>query len=579
MGKDFEYKKATIQEIFQNWYSIPNYQRPYVWETDQVEELLDCIKNACEKNIHKEHEEKDIYFLGSIVFQKTNKTKDGVSYKDCELLDGQQRITTIFLILAALRDIVIENKEKFQDQDSFEDIVNTCRGIIYQKKSPAQNIPERLRITFNIREEVENFVNDNVKKDSATSNENLLKSTKDCKTNISIKHIANTLLVAREFFKNNFEILLNFLNYLLTKVFLVYISTENLQDAFQLFTVMNNTGIKLTNSDILKAENLKAVSDNNKQTYFAKEWENMESYFGDDFDNFLSHIRTILVRKKADYSLLKEFNDNIYDKKILERGEQTFEYLKKYFESYQELFDNNNISDKVSKYLTFMEKAYETDYWRAPLLMYHKKFNNDYFCEFLEKVDNKLSLDWIIGLTPSIRIENMNKILKCINDSNSPSQLLQDISLKIDPKDLKTFTTIINDNIYGRKFARYLLLKIDMLPSSGETYKLPPTISIEHILPQTPKENSQWKKDFSDEERELWTDKIGNLVIISRRKNSSQGNSDYKEKSQNYFIKNTVVFQSMNSVFTQNTEWTVENLKKRQTEVINDLEKEYKKNC
>ena len=94
--------KALIKEIFANWYSIPSYQRPYVWETDQVEELLDCIKNAYEAN-------EEQYFLGSIVYKKSEKEVDGLTYEELELLDGQQRITTIFLIIASIRDIVIEN--------------------------------------------------------------------------------------------------------------------------------------------------------------------------------------------------------------------------------------------------------------------------------------------------------------------------------------------------------------------------------------------------------------------------------------------------------------------------------------
>ena len=77
--------KALIKEIFENWYNIPNYQRPYVWETEQVEELLDCIKNAYER---KEEQ----YFLGSIVYRKSEKEIDAVSYQECELLDGQQQL-------------------------------------------------------------------------------------------------------------------------------------------------------------------------------------------------------------------------------------------------------------------------------------------------------------------------------------------------------------------------------------------------------------------------------------------------------------------------------------------------------
>jgi uncharacterized protein with ParB-like and HNH nuclease domain len=568
--------KAYIQEIFTNWYSIPTYQRPYVWDTDQVEELLDCIKNAYEKK-------EDQYFIGSIVYKKSEKEVDGVTYQEFELLDGQQRITTIFLIIAAIRDIVIKNKEKF-DKEEYEDTVNTCKSLIYQQKSKAKGIPERLRIVFDIRKDVRDFVDTYVKTDSSTDDENTLAINASSKTvNISIKHISNTLLVARKFFKENLDIISDFFSYLLNKVLLVYIATEDLQDAFQLFTVMNNTGLKLTNSDILKAENLKHIDSDAKQQFWAIEWEAMESYFGDDFDNFLSQIRTILVKRKADYALVKEFNDNVYSEKrwnrstkqwepckaLLKRGENTFEFIKDYYIQYQNIFDKNHFEEtnsyEIYNYLNLMSKGLESDYWKAPVLMYFKKFKYENFLEFLKKLDNKLSIDWIIGINPTTRIDNMNAILACIEKESKADDVLKSSTFDLNKTD---FTTIIDGNIYGRKYARYLLLKVDMLSNSVDSpYIYPSMITIEHILPQNPSDNSQWKKDFSDEQREEWTDKIGNLTLLSRRKNTSQGNLDYEKKVEKYFKNNIETFPSIIKLFQENKEWKLANLQKRQQDV------------
>ena len=572
--------KAYIQEIFTNWYSIPTYQRPYVWDTDQVEELLDCIKNAYEKK-------EDQYFIGSIVYKKSEKEVDGVTYQEFELLDGQQRITTIFLIIAAIRDIVIKNKDKF-DKEEYEDTVNTCKSLIYQQKSKAKGIPERLRIVFDIRKDVRDFVDTFVKTDSSTDDENSLSINATSKTvNISIKHISNTLLVARKFFKENLDIICDFFSYLLNKVLLVYIATEDLQDAFQLFTVMNNTGLKLTNSDILKAENLKHIDSDAKQQFWAIEWESMESYFGDDFDNFLSQIRTILVKRKADYALVKEFNDNVYSEKrwnrstkqwepckaLLKRGENTFEFIKDYYIQYQNVFDKNHFDEtnsyEIYNYLSLMAKGLESDYWKAPVLMFFKKFKYENFLEFLKKLDNKLSIDWIIGINPTTRIDNMNAILTSIEKESKTEDVLKSSTFDVNKTD---FATIIDGNIYGRKYARYLLLKVDMLSNSVDSpYIYPSMITIEHILPQNPSDNSQWKKDFSDDQREEWTDKIGNLTLLSRRKNTSQGNLDYEKKVEKYFKKNIETFPSIIKLFQENKEWKLANLQKRQQDVINLL--------
>lgn len=581
MNTKIDCDKALIKKVFEGWYSIPSYQRPYVWETDQVEELLDCIKNACE---NKEEQ----YFLGSIVYIKKSEIKDDVPYMEFELLDGQQRITTIFLIIAVIRDFVSENETKFEKGD-FENIESTCEELIYQRPNRYKNIPERLRIVFNIRKEVRDFVDINIKSNGCTSNEDVfVAKSKDRSINTSIRHIANTVLVVRKFLKENFSIVGEFLQYLLNNVLLVYIATENLQDAFQLFTVMNNTGLKLTNSDILKADNLKMVSVESKEMEYATDWEEMESYFGDNFDNFLSQLRTILVKRKADYSLIKEFNENVYSterwnrttkrkepcKPLLKRGDETFEFLKDYFSVYQNLFDKNHFietnSYEISNYLVFMSNAFETDYWKAPVLMYFRKFKYDNLLNFLKKLDAKLSCDWIIGLVPSMRIDNMNKILMCIEKSNKTIEILQSDVFLLNKTD---FHNIISENIYGRKYARYLLLKADLLMTDIDKQIISPSIiSIEHILPQTPNDNSQWKKDFSDEDREEWTDKIGNLALISRRKNSSQGRLDYGDKCKKYFKENIGTFPSMIKVFQENKEWKLDNLKTRQKEIISLLE-------
>ena len=457
--------------------------------------------------------------------------------------------------------------------------------MIYQKKSKSKNIPERLRIVFDIRKDVKEFVDVYIKEKSSTNDEETLSRYASSKTvNISIKNIANTLLIARKFLKENINIVSDLFSYLLNKVLLVYIATEDLQDAFQLFTVMNNTGLKLTNSDILKADNLKYIESESKQQYWAIEWETMESYFGDDFDNFLSQIRTILVKRKAEYALVKEFNDNIYSEKkwnrstkqwesckaLLKRGENTFEFIKDYFNQYQEIFDKDHFEEtknyEIYNYLNLMINGYESDYWKAPVLMYFNKFKYEGFLDFLKKLDNKLSIDWINGISPTTRIDNMNDILSCIEENSKLDEILKSKVFDVNKND---FENILNGTIYGRKFARYILLKVDMLSSSTDCkYIYPSMITIEHILPQNPLDSSQWKKDFSDEERELWTDKIGNLTLLSRRKNTSQGNLDFNKKVEKYFKKNIETFPSIIKLFQENKDWKISNLQNRQEKVV-----------
>lgn len=224
-----------------------------------------------------------------------------------------------------------------------------------------------------------------------------------------------------------------------------------------------------------------------------------------------------------------------------------------------------------------MQNVLPADFWIPPLLRFYDKYGENKLLEFLEKLDNKFSYDWIIGQTPTSRIENMNNLIKVIDkaDPNNVQEVLQSEVFKLN---LTDFNRVITDNVYGRRFARYILYKLDYLYGDTDKINVPKIISVEHILPQNPENDSQWKKDFSDEERELWLNKIGNLVLISRRKNSSQGRKDYLEKKEKYFIKNIELFRNSLRVYNNYSVWNPAKLEENQNKVINKITEHYKLN-
>jgi hypothetical protein len=130
----------------------------------------------------------------------------------------------------------------------------------------------------------------------------------------------------------------------------------------------------------------------------------------------------------------------------------------------------------------------------------------------------------------------------------------------------------LQGNIYGKRSAKYVMLKLDML-LHGHTTKMemPDTISIEHILPQTPDPSSQWCIDFTDDERAEWCNRLGNLTLISRRKNSSQSNRDYDLKKEKYFKGNIETFSNSVRVFQNYSQWKVDDIKSNQDYVTNIL--------
>ena len=571
MATEIKCEKKVIREIFNMWYCIPDYQRAYVWDTDQVRDLLDDTISAYREN--KEAQ----YFLGSMVLKINEKSENNVSYTEYELLDGQQRITMVFLILACMRDMLTD----------YPQYQNSLAGFVYQAEDAILQQPERMRIIFNIRSDVRDFVNEHIKPLHGTCDSALLKDKMQAKdVNISIRNMANAMLVAHEFLEENKSDIIGYLSYFLNKVLMIYVATEELQDAFQLFTVLNNRGVKLSSSDILKAENLKELSAADR-TFWATRWEEMETYFGEDFDKFLSHIRTILVKKKQTTTLLKEFDEFVYSNQeydrtqkkyvprtpILRRGRDTFELLYSYYHTYQEVFDTDHSvvtgDYEITNYLKLMETGFGADYWIAPVLDYYRKYRRRGFVAFLKALDRKLSADWITAATPTVRMENVNAILREIEASQDSAALLQSKTFTINKSD---FERVINGDIYGRSFAKYLLLKLDLIYRGSSTPMIPQAIaSIEHILPRNPSADSQWVKDFSAAEREEWTNKLGNLVLISRRKNTSQGNRDYVEKKEKYFEKNIEMFPNSIRIYQNYPEWKLSDLKKNHSDVVTEL--------
>ena len=77
--------------------------------------------------------------------------------------------------------------------------------------------------------------------------------------------------------------------------------------------------------------------------------------------------------------------------------------------------------------------------------------------------------------------------------------------------------------------------------------------------------------DFTDIQREEWTNRIGNLVLISRRKNSSQGNKEYADKKNKYFKSNIELFSNSVRIYNQFATWTFADIQKNQNEVITKI--------
>ncbi|MFB5762584.1 DUF262 domain-containing protein [Paenibacillus medicaginis] len=554
-----EADKEFLQKVFSEnfWFLIPEYQRSYVWKTDNIIELLEDLYFAF---IHKP--DKD-YFLGTLVLKRYNMS----SFPEYEVLDGQQRLTTLFIMLAVLRDIISNQQFK-----------NTLQKKIYQEENILENIPSRSRITYKIRDNVEGFIHGFIIQPEGTTQTAALKLYADSSNdNLSISNMANSALIMREFFLQQKQTgsLEEFLKFVFNRALFIYVSTENTEDAFRLFTILNNRGIPLTNADVLKSQNIGALPTEREKNKYAKIWEEIEGKHGHDFDRFLQFLRSILVQEKARANLLEEFNDKIYhldssQLPLLRLGKETFDFVNKYNDIYEQIIElqNEHLNNSIKNLLTIMKIGFRSEEWVPPLMHYYAKFGLGRLGEFLKKLEYKFTGDWVCGVTPTTRLEAMNNILKAIDQT--PESRLHDLLgnpalFKIDAEE---FRRNIQGDVYKKQYTRYLLLKIEFL-SGDNTVHLSnyQYITVEHVLPQNPPKNSQWVKDFSEADRRYWTNRLANLVLISQKKNSALSNQDF-EKKKTIYLKNRIDAFRANKIFIeQNSTWTPQVLRRRQDDL------------
>lgn len=567
--------KILIKDVFKMWFRVPEYQRPYVWGYEEIQDLLDDLAYALAESPDAE------YFLGSFVFQsKPASAKDGRQFDENDLLDGQQRMTTLLLLMGVIRDLAVKPLVK-----------SKCQDYIYQDADPIENIPERTRLVFSIRPEVQEFIEEFVKADGGTTREKDLTRLVEKLGDLSVRNMASAILEMRKFFSDSENLPPDpekLLTFLVTKVLMIYVATEDLEDAFRLFTILNDRGVPLRNSDILKSMNLGALESDNDKFKYARMWEEAEGELGDDFDRFLNHVRTILVKEKARLNLLREFEDKIYEPKekdkatgikkpvLLKKGKETFALIEQHLANYKTLLSGQN-DDELGNFefdnlVKIMLNSLPATDWVPPLMRYFERFAFNNLMEFLRKLDAKFSADWISGKTPTDRIEAMTDLLKVIDAAQKSEDVF---SSKVFDFDAAGFLRVLNGPIYGRRFSRYITLKLDFFYQNHDQKMHFDLLSVEHILPQNPTDTSQWVKDFTQEERELWTDRLGNLVLITRGKNSSQGRLDYVDKVKNYFKKNIDTCPNSLRVLNQHSSWNINDLQGNHDHVMKEIKKRY----
>ncbi len=546
-----EANKGILKKIFSEefWFIVPEYQRPYVWQEENIQELIDDLYYAFENKQNSE------YFLGALVLKRTREKE----FKEYEILDGQQRLTTLCMMMAVLRDLMKKPQYKW-----------TLSQMIYQEENELLKVPSRNRIKYNTRDKVKDFVKNYIIANGSTKKKDLINYHED--TNISVSNMAKAISSMHNIFESK-ENLEAFAVFLLNNVLFIYVSTDNTEDAFRLFTILNDRGIPLSNADILKSINIGEVPEEDLDEY-SKNWEYLEEKYHKGFDRFLSFVRTILLKNKPASNLLDEYEKNIYQKNILKKGKNTIDFLVELDEIYDKIIDLNdeNLSNEYKNLVTIMKIGLHSDEWIPAVMSYFLKFEYYNLDKFIKKLEYKFVGDLMSNVSPSKRRENLNNIIKTIEIVNK-----ENIDTLFENKELfdidkNIFRNNINGEVYGKKYTKYLLLKIEYLMSDNSVhlsnYK---EISIEHVLPQNPLKKSHWRRDFTENQRKNWTNKLSNLVLISNKKNVKLANLDFNKKKEEYLKHRMDVFNSSKIFLDKSSKWDEATLKSRQNTMVGML--------
>ncbi len=541
-------KKVALFQLFNNefFFRIPEYQRPYSWETENCEQLFDDIFESSRDNE---------YFLGTLVLQNVKGVGTGTKY---DIIDGQQRITTLQILIACLRDAVDSEAYKKPIQEQ-----------IYQPENPVSGVPELVRLE--VKEKI--FFKNHVQEKGST-HINDIDVSNDQQENLSnaIKLFHRKLT---DLAQTEIEALISHIS---QKCIVIYVSTKNFDDAYRLFTIINDRGMQLRRIDILKANNIDPSVIANRQTRveYSKIWEDMEDELGsDDFEKLFYILRTIEIKEKAKEDILKEFENLIFKKGKIKKGKKFIEYVKKYQEIFKDLIldmtileGSADIKNQFNNLLSVMNGYLKGNDWIPPILYYYKKYNKEKIFDFLLKLEMKYSSAWLLGQTKDKRLIDMCSILKVIASSKKVTDVLNSNEIEYDKKEVKN--VLKQTNFYKRGYAKYILVKLEYLSCENNVQRTFGATSIEHVLPQNPKPSSDWAISFDDDDRDEWTNNIANLVLLSKRKNASASNYEFKKKKEKYF-KGKITDLPRSLEVLKYKEWTPEILKERKKDILKKL--------
>lgn len=510
-------------------YVIPLFQRTYSWTKKEWEILWNDIIELCEMEIPRTH------FIGSIVNLPTVSVPEGVT--KYLLIDGQQRLTTIFILLILLRNIAKQKgNNRFADEINNTLLVNQYKyDLDYYKLMPTQID----------RNAYQNLIN------QKTNNEenNLYKAYSYFEKKINQVNINHEKI--KQIITNYFSV--------------VSIVLDKDDNPYLVFESLNAKGRPLTQADLIRNYFFMRIHVNNQEEIYNKYWLPMQNALNESLTEFLRHflMKDGQVIKQDDiYYVLKE---KVNESNAL----QYLAELKKYSNFYQKFkFPEYEEEPKLQKMFERLNRIEVTTAYPLLLNIYNiyseKVINIDEFVEILKIIENYLIRRFVCNI-PSNQLNKIFPSIYSIINSKYNDNIINGLKTILQtkgyPKDNEFYFRFKETKFYGagdRLIKTKLILEtIESSYNHKESVAFE-NLTVEHIMPQT---LSEWWKEHLGEDwedtHELLLHTIGNLTLTAY--NSELSNCDFftkKEKLSDSHLE-------LNKYFTNIDKWTKTEIENR----------------
>ncbi len=573
--------KGILATEFDSYYQIPIYQRPYQWTEENCKKLLDDLLSSYE--YYKESD----YFCGSLVLIAIG-TDSATNAETYDVIDGQQRLSTFILLAKVLATLY--NNEVLNNK--------TSKGFL-EKSLGDTDGEKRKRLTFNT-------IGLNAKDDfqgALDFFDNLDASkVKNSKINDPSKgknnYLKNAICLKNYLEKKEIENINAFIKWLYHKVTFIKTTCPNISMALRIFSVLNARGLPLHAIDIFKAELLKKLANKKDQEEFVFRWNALrqkcsenESKFPKRKENkreknaaetlfswYLTYLNPVTGAKSMEERLADQFEK--FNKPPLE-------YLKGIENFYNAYCKVLEMQDRHAHLLSYLA----SDFWRIILCTSILHHYSDQDIETLKELLVKFYYqNWVAEQKEPKKQTNCN-IIKALKEKQSVENIASIVKkyFKDENTTQRFKENLQDDHLYKKhkkssknSWLRPVLILMEYSISDDPRPKRieKDDFHVEHILPQNPDSSSQWVKDFSEEERELYTHSLANLTLLGGTKNSQASNLDFKDKKEIYMgktikpnNKRTMTCYKMTiDIAHHYTEWTPKSLEKREKDLMSIIE-------